>query len=114
MDSLVCPSAQSLIERGHWLSVALGQVAPLGAGCYVPPAAMLWLTLLFCDCLPIVVQMEGPRLTPSQSSLVEAEAWDLVGELLGAEKDPSLVKRAPGKRDLVQCQSFSLQRKSRL
>ena len=57
---------------------------------------MPWLTLLFCDCLPIVVQTEGPSLTPSQSSLMEADAWEMVGELLGAEKDPPWLRGHQG------------------
>lgn len=40
---------------------------------------------------------------------MEEDDWEMVEELLVAEKDPFQGKRAPWRRDLAQYQSFSLQ-----
>lgn len=78
----------------------LGQATPR-----FPPAAELWLTLLFRDSLVTAAQREGPSLTPSWSSLMDAVAWEMVRELLGVGKSHPQARRHPVRGP---SQSFSL------
>lgn len=73
----MCPSAH-LSSEGTTDAHESGAGGTPGAGCRFPRAAELWLTLLIRDSLVTAAQREGPSLTPSWSSLMDAVAWEMV------------------------------------
>lgn len=76
-------SVQILIQRSHWLyggfSGGWGLVAPVSRSG----------TPCFSVTVPIVVEMAGPGLTLSPSSLMGVATWGIVGERLGAGNMPN-------------------------